>query len=85
MKVFDKAISIKPDIFSLWINKGLALVQLKKYPEALDAFSKATTLGGNVHEAWNYKGYVFEEMGKRQEALDAYDKAIQIKSDFLWH
>ena len=29
VKVFDKAISIKSDIFSLWINKGLALVPLK--------------------------------------------------------
>ena len=30
VKVFDKAISIKSDIFSLWINKGLALCPIEK-------------------------------------------------------
>ena len=41
MKVFNKFIKIDPDNIFVWLGKGRALIELKRYEETLEASEKA--------------------------------------------
>jgi Flp pilus assembly protein TadD len=61
-----------------WFNKGIALEDLGKYDEAIQAFDKALELDPQNAEAWSEKGYALGELGKYDEAIQALDKAIEL-------
>jgi tetratricopeptide (TPR) repeat protein len=45
----------KPDYHEAWYNKGVALGNLGRYQEAIDALTKLS-LQADYHEAWYNKG-----------------------------
>ena len=46
----------------MWNNKGLALNELKRYPDALDALDHALTLDPMFATAWSNKGNALNEL-----------------------
>jgi len=70
-----------------WNEKGIALAELGKYEEALEACNKATEIDPQYAEAWNIKGIALCNLGRHEEALDAYNRAIELdKYDALsWY
>jgi tetratricopeptide (TPR) repeat protein len=62
---------------SAWYNKGVALVDLGKYEEALVYFDKAIELNPNDAEVWDNKGIVLGYLGKHEEALVCFNKALE--------
>jgi len=61
-----------------WFEKGLALVKLGRYKEALDAFDKATEMNPQFILAWCNKATSLGVLGRYKEAQDAHSKAIEI-------
>src|SRR5271157_4504806 len=59
-------------------EKGLSLMVLGRYDEALKAYDKAIEVNPHLVAAWYHKGYALDDLGKHEEALKAYDKAIEI-------
>jgi superkiller protein 3 len=49
----DKAIEFKTNFHEAWDNRGVALLKLGRYEEAITSFKKATEIKSDFHEAWN--------------------------------
>jgi tetratricopeptide (TPR) repeat protein len=75
----NKTIEIDPTSAYGWINKGITLLNIRKYDEALLVFNKAIEIDSNMAPAWNLKGLTFLHMqDKLNESIEAFDRAIQL-------
>jgi tetratricopeptide (TPR) repeat protein len=64
------------------LEKGISLYQLKKYPEALNAFDIALQVSGTFADAYYWKGRVQEAMGLKEEAKQNYQRALGLDREF---
>jgi tetratricopeptide (TPR) repeat protein len=58
--------------------KGVALLNLGNYEEAIKCYDKAIEIEPNNAEAWNNKGIVLGRLSNYEEAIACYDKAIEL-------
>jgi tetratricopeptide (TPR) repeat protein len=65
-----------------FFQKGLGLLKLGRYVEALDSFNQAIELDPQQAKAWNGRGVSLEKLGKNQQALASYEKALLLDSDY---
>jgi len=79
LKAYDKAIKLKPNVYSTWFNKFSILFDLDRYEEALKAIDKAIELKPGNANAWFNKGSTFVNLDRYEEALKAIDKGIELK------
>lgn len=70
-----------------WINKGIELVSLGKYQEAINALDRALEIDPKARVAWFCKGGALYNLCKYQEAITAFDKTIEIdpKATDAWN
>ena len=61
-----------------WSNTGLALGNLNKYEDAMEAFDKAIEINPQDSDAWYNKRLALTKLNKYDEAMKTYDKAIEI-------
>ncbi|MGL5792885.1 MAG: tetratricopeptide repeat protein [Xenococcaceae cyanobacterium] len=57
------------------MSKGIALIELKRYKEALNSFDRAKDIEPNDPLVWSNRGFVLEKLGKPTEARDSDRKA----------
>ncbi len=63
-----------------WLNKGLILLDVGKFQEAIEYFDKALDIDPKCAEAWVGKGAVLNlNFRKPQEAIECFDKALDLK------
>jgi tetratricopeptide (TPR) repeat protein len=65
-----------------WYFKGMALYNLNKYEESIQAYDQAIALNPRDAEAWNGKGVDLGLLGKYDEALRAFGRATDINSSY---
>jgi tetratricopeptide (TPR) repeat protein len=63
---------------SYYIDKGIDLVNLGEFDDAIIAFDKAIELDPGCASAWNEKGLALYNLDKINESIEAYDRAIEI-------
>ncbi len=73
---------IDPANQEAWNQKGLALMNLGKYQEALNSYDQATKSTVRNAEIWNNKGLAYAALGRYQDALQSFNKALGLKPDF---
>jgi len=61
-----------------WLDKGLALMNEEKYPEALSAFNQAAANAPANSWAYINKGWAQNTLGDYHQALQSYDKAAEL-------
>ena len=71
-------LGLNPSKSDFWFNKGLTLVELGKYQEALDAYNKALEIDPSNPIKWGKRGELLYELGRYQEALDDFNKVLEI-------
>ena len=72
-----KGLRVSPDDpFLLYLN-GLALTELARYAEAVDALRAAQANGSRAKDIWVYIGHAEERAGRIDAAKSAYDRAIR--------
>jgi tetratricopeptide (TPR) repeat protein len=59
-------------------NKGLALVNLGKYEEAINCYNEAIAIDPKFAEAWANKGSALGNLNRYEEEIECYDKTIEI-------
>lgn len=61
-----------------WLDEGLKLKNLKKYPEAIECFDEVLKINHQNPEAWYQKGLTLAESDpqKNTEALACYDQTL---------
>ena len=76
----DESLRIAPSE-SAWYNKGVALVHLGRYEEALAVCNKAIKIEPHDEDAWINKGIALANLNRYVEALSCFDEAIKLKPD----
>ncbi len=73
---FDKCISINYTFIDAYLEKGIALYDLKKYSEAATVLQKAVTIQNNYDKGYYYLGRCFEKLNNKVDAIQAYQMAL---------
>lgn len=81
IKLFDGALSKKPDYAMAWVEKGSALVNLRRSEEAIVCLDKALKLGLSKvckARAWLERGNALIDLGKLEEAIVCFNNSLEI-------
>ncbi len=66
------------NLYEVYLAKGRALYNLKKYEEAIECYNKSIENNPNVYDVYCAKGDALNNLDNYQEAIECYNKAIQI-------
>ncbi len=70
--------ALDPNATDILNNKGIVLIKLGKYDEAIQVFDKILTLDNeNVGGLYN-KGVALDRLGRHTEAIEYRQKALEI-------
>ena len=91
MKCFDKALEIDPNFAYAWYNKGLVLIELENYREAIECFDGAVKCLDSAEKekialVLFGKATALDSLGEKDEtyyldALNCFGKVIEIFED----
>ena len=81
LRVFDKAVQLKPDEADLWCELGKGLVEAARSNDALLCFQQVLRLDAGHGEATYWAGYLLRELGRFDEALVSLDRSAELRSD----
>ncbi len=73
---FDKCINLNYTFMDAYLEKGIALYDLKKYNEAATVLQKAVTIQNNYDKGYYYLGRCFEKLNNKEDAIQAYQMAL---------
>lgn len=62
----------------LYLGKGVVLLDLERYEEALDCFNRATDLDGENRPAWRRKAMALVQLGQFAEARTACQRGLAL-------
>jgi len=77
----DRAIAIKRNDAVFLANRANALVELKRFEEALTNYNEALALNPAFVEALYNRGTLLLKLGRFAEAVESYDRALEKKPD----
>jgi serine/threonine protein kinase len=67
-----------------WLEEGYALLNLKRYEEALVAYEQAIRLDPNYASAYHKKGEALYTLKRYEEALVAYEQALRLNPNYAY-
>ena len=79
LKVFDKAVQLKPDDAGLWSNFGDALVEAGRVADALVCFARAVQMDPRQHNAAYKCGVLLQQQERFAEALVHFDACERLQ------
>ena len=66
---------IKPDDFTDWYNRGIALSELDRNEESIISADRVLKVRPNNYQAWYNRDDALGELGRYEEKIAAYDRA----------
>ena len=81
MKLYEKALAIKPDYANVYYNLGMLSMGLGNNDAAENYFHKAISLDINHFDVYYELGEIYQKKGRIQEAVDFYQKAIAVNPE----
>ena len=81
VRVFDKAVQLKPDDAGLWSNLAHALIEAGHVSDALLCLARAHQLDPQNPKIRNDLGHGFMLLGRHEEALTWFDRALESRPD----
>ena len=79
LKAYDKAVQIKPEDTSAWLNLGTTLFDLARLDEALLTFQHVLKLDLRHWDAAFRCGFTLDRLGRHAEALTYFDLSNTLK------
>jgi tetratricopeptide (TPR) repeat protein len=73
IEFLDRALEIDDKYFPAWNNKGVALLELGDYQEALNCFEQVILLNSLDNMAWYNKGYVLLILERYSESVETFE------------
>jgi len=84
VRQIDAALKINSRVADAHLNRGNALLRLKRFDEALASYDKAIAIKGEPDAALlNCRGSALRNLGRLDEALEDLDRAIALRPDLL--
>jgi tetratricopeptide (TPR) repeat protein len=86
-KLLGKALAIDPSDIHCLYWRGLALLQLKKYEEAIACFDQTLAINPDSVEPLSDRATALLKIGRVEQALSGFQKAISLDSKHAksWH
>lgn len=80
---YDQGIMLSPRLGEGYVDRGAALIVLRRYDDALSDLDKGISLGANrIQIAYYDRAVVYEALGNIRAAYEDYKKAAEIQPDF---
>src|SRR5207302_8564949 len=76
-----RAVVLSPDKPWLRMNHAQALMELKKWKEAIDELNAAIKIDPKEHDYWAWLGSCYASLKDRPNAIAAYSQAQKLKPD----
>jgi tetratricopeptide (TPR) repeat protein len=84
VRQIDAALKINSRVADAHLNRGNALLRLKRFEEALASYDKAIALKGEPDAMLlNCRGSALRNLGRLDEAMVALDRAIELRPDLV--
>lgn len=80
---FDKAIVTDYNFILAYLEKGLALYDLKRYRESANIFETSVKVQNQFDQGYYYLGQCYEKLNMIQEAIEVYEMALQLDPDYI--
>lgn len=80
---FDKCLNLDYTFMFAYREKGIALYDMGRYPEAIAVLNKAVTLQNNFDEGHYWLGRCLEKINKPADAIEAYKTALLYSPDYV--
>jgi tetratricopeptide (TPR) repeat protein len=77
-------VEIAPSDHAAWVFRGVVLIHLNRYEEALSSCDKALEIAPEDKEAWTFRGAALHGLGRYKETYASYDKALGNPKTPLW-
>ena len=74
----DAGLKKQPVTADDWIDRGNALIFLRRYGDAVKAYDRAIAINPTNYQAWYGKGTALSKTGNTEGSLQAYDRALSI-------
>ena len=82
VKMFEIAVSIKPDYAEAHFNLGAILKVLDREEAAIESYRKAIAINPNYPDAHNNLGTALHDLGQLEAAIESLEWAISYNRDF---
>ncbi len=82
VKIYEKAIQLKPDFAEAYFNRGNALKEIGQLELAVESYEKAIQFKPDYAMAYSNRGNILQELGQLTRAIESHDEAIQLKPDY---
>jgi len=82
MDFYNRAIEEEPDVDMAYINKGVLLMDMNRYDEALTCLDKAIELDSENALSWYNAGVIYKELGDEAKSVACYDRASELDPEF---
>jgi tetratricopeptide (TPR) repeat protein len=80
---FDKCIYLNYSFVDAYLEKALALYDLKNFAEAAKVLEKAVTIQNSFERGYYYLGQCYEKLNRTTEAIEVYQKALLYDEDYI--
>lgn len=74
--IYNKALELEPNNYRIWNERGIALIKLGRYEEAIASSDKALEIKPDYYFAWYNRGDSLRRSGCHQEGIVSYYKGL---------
>jgi tetratricopeptide (TPR) repeat protein len=79
---YNQVISLEPENYQAWYNRGNAFYKLERSSEAIASYNQAVAIKPDHYESWYSRGNVLVTLQRYQEAIASYDRALRYEPDY---
>lgn len=81
--LYEEVLDTLPNAAPVWLNRGFALSQLKRFQEQLNSCQKAVEIDPEFVEAHNCIGLAWHNLDQQEKAIAAFNQVVDIEPDFF--
>ena len=81
--IFNKLLDLDPKDKLALIGRGVMLIRLERYVEAIESFKEALEIDPKDSDAWFNKGVSFMHLDNYVKAIDCFEASLKIDPDNL--
>jgi tetratricopeptide (TPR) repeat protein len=83
LPLFERAVSLRPNVAAAWVNRGLALASQDRHHDAADSFDKALAISPDYPEAHFNRANTFVALTRFKEADADFARAVALRPDYV--
>jgi Flp pilus assembly protein TadD len=80
--LYSHALAVTGKNWKIWINLGLAYVELGRNEEGIASYREALRIKPDQAGTWNNIGLVYHKLGMFEEGIASYREALRINPDY---